>query len=291
MGIQTATTGNLENAQNIILAQSRYTAEHSAPCVQLIEHFNLPQGAKQLTVPKVGQMTMSNLTDGVDMVASQDIGLTTIDLTTGEVGGKVILTDKLLRQFNEDVFKMVGRQLGDGAARKKNRDIIALFAALNGGTALGGDNKYLSLQNAQGVVARSKSQKYPSPTYVVHHPNAIAYLTAATMTVGGTYFVGIMPGLSEELMRNFWKFQMSGVNFFETGDIDVISGYDSGYGAIFSKSAMCIIDSIDWQTERERDASLRAWELNMVSDYGVFELDDSYGAPIQYEIGELTTTN
>ncbi len=31
MGIQTATTGNLENAQNIILAQSRYTAEHNAP--------------------------------------------------------------------------------------------------------------------------------------------------------------------------------------------------------------------------------------------------------------------
>jgi hypothetical protein len=290
MGIQTATTGNLENAQNIILAQSRYTAEHNAPCIGLIEHFTLANGAKQLTVPKVGQMTMSNLTDGVDMVATQDIGLTTTDLTTGEVGGKVILTDKLLRQFNEDVFKMIGRQLGDAAARKKNRDIIALFSALNGATTLGEDNKYLSMQNAQGCVAFSKSHKYPSPIYVVHHPNAIAYLTGATANIGSTYYLGIMGGLNEEIMRNFWKFQMSGVNFFETGDIDVVSGADSGYGAIFSKSAMCIIDSIDWTTERERDASLRAWEVNMVADYGVFELDDTYGAPMLYEIGEIGTT-
>ena len=51
MAIQTATTGQLENAQNIILGQSRYTMEHNAPCVNLIENFTLPQGAKQMTVP------------------------------------------------------------------------------------------------------------------------------------------------------------------------------------------------------------------------------------------------
>ena len=97
MAIQTATTGQLENAQNIILAQSRYTMEHNAPCAQLIEHFTLPQGAKQMTVPKVAQMSAAALTDGVDMVSSADIGMTTTDLTTGEVGLKVILTDKLVQ--------------------------------------------------------------------------------------------------------------------------------------------------------------------------------------------------
>ena len=50
---QTATTGNLENAQKIIIAASRYTEEHNAPAMALIESFTLPKGSKQVTVPKV----------------------------------------------------------------------------------------------------------------------------------------------------------------------------------------------------------------------------------------------
>ena len=55
---QTATTGNLESAQKIILAVAKYTEEHNAPALNLIEQFPLPKGAKQVTVPKVGQMSM-----------------------------------------------------------------------------------------------------------------------------------------------------------------------------------------------------------------------------------------
>ena len=36
--------------------------------------------------------------------------------------------------------------------------------------------------------------------------------------------------------------------------------------------------SVDTRTARQRDASLRATEGVMTSDYGVFELDDSRGA-------------
>ena len=62
---QTATTGNLESASKIIIAAARYTEEHNAPAMALIESFSLPSGAKQVTVPKVGQMTISDLTDGM----------------------------------------------------------------------------------------------------------------------------------------------------------------------------------------------------------------------------------
>ena len=64
----TATTGNLENAQRIIIATSRYTEEHNAPAMNLIEQFTLPKGSKQVTVPKVGQMDMSDLQDGIDII-------------------------------------------------------------------------------------------------------------------------------------------------------------------------------------------------------------------------------
>ena len=92
---QTATTGNLEKAQKTIIATARYTEEHNAPAMALIESMNLPRGARNVTVPKVGQMSMSDLTDGQDIVDEEEIGMTTVDLTASEVGAKIILNFNL----------------------------------------------------------------------------------------------------------------------------------------------------------------------------------------------------
>ena len=123
MPIQTATTADLEKASKIMLGQMRYTAEYNMPTSNLVEHFTLGKGSKQMTIPKGGQMTAQDLVDGQDLIDSEDITLTTTDLTTAEVGLKVIVTDKLLHDFNEDVFRMVGRLQGDAMARKKERSL------------------------------------------------------------------------------------------------------------------------------------------------------------------------
>ena len=101
---QNATTGNLESASKIIIAAARYTEEHNAPAMALLESFSLASGSKQVTVPKVGQMTVSDLTDGVDIVDEEEIGMTTVDLTASEVGAKVILTDKLIKEQQNNVM-------------------------------------------------------------------------------------------------------------------------------------------------------------------------------------------
>jgi len=289
MALQIATTGQLDEAQRIAIAQARFTAEHNDPCVNTIEKLTLKQGEKSVTVPKVAQMEARELEDGVDLVDSEDIGMTTVELTTGEVGLKVILTDKLVRQENESVFRMVGRQMGDAKSRKEDTDVIALFSALNGGTVLGEDGKYMTLQNIAACLAHAKSHKFPRPISIVHHPNAVHALTTSLSPTAGTY--PIPSGLSAEMLKDFWAITIDGVAVFHDGNIGKLIGYDSGYGAIYSKNAMCIIRSKEWGTERERDASLRATELVMVADYGCFELDDGYGAPMQYEIGDPSTSN
>ena len=289
MATQTATTGNLENCSNAIIAKARFTMEHNQPCVELVEHLRLGKGEKSLYIPKVGQMTASALTDGVDMVASEDIGVTGVTLTTSEVGLKVVLTDKLVRQFSEDVWAIVGRQMGDGMARKKDRDVIALFSALNGATVLGADNKNMTFQNVQACIAWAKANKLPRPISIVHQPYAVTALRNSVGTTGGTY--PFPQGISQDLLNDFWAMTYDGIGIFHDGNIDKIAGVDSGYGAIFSKNAMCVIESMGMRKETERDASLRADELVVVSDYGCFEIDDGYGAAMQYEIGALSTSN
>jgi hypothetical protein len=293
MAIQTATTGNLPNAQNIILAKARFTAENNAVAIQLFEQFTLPQGAKQVTVPKVGQATFSLLTDGVDMTDTQDIGMTTTDLTTAERGAKFILTDKLVRQGNDNTFMMVGKQLGDGLARIKDTDAIALYTNLNGGTKLGADNIDFEIINAAACIAFARANNFPSPVYIVHHPNAV-YLLMASMAIVPETAGDPLPGgdaIRQELLKNFYKMRFDNVSVFQDANIAVESGVDSGIGVIASEQAMAHLQSVGFQRADERDESLRATEVVVIADYGVFELDDGYGAGIQYEIGAPSTSN
>ena len=289
MATQTATTGNLANAQRIAIAQCRYTMEHSMPVVNLIEKMNLKKGEKQRTVPKVGQMTASDLTDGVDLTDSEDIGMTTVDLTASRVGLKVILTDTLILQEAEDVHKIVGRQMGDAMARKKDRDAIALFAGLNGGTAFGADNKNLTMANLAASITTGKAKKWPAPLVVVHHPNAL-YQTVVSAAITPLATYPIPHGYSEELLKDFYKFYVNGAVVFEDGNIDKVAGQDSGYGVIMSKSALVVLEQVGFTTATERDESLFATELIVSANYGMFELDDGYGAPMLYEIGDPSTS-
>ena len=51
---------------------------------------------------------------------------------------------------------------------------------------------------------------------------------------------------------------------------------------------MAALTSVGTRTENQRDASLRATEIVMTADYGVFELDDTRGAGLTYDISALS---
>ena len=288
--VQTATTGNLGSIQRTVISQMRYTEEHNMPVVNLIEKFTLRKGEKQIDIPKADQMTASDLVDGIDMTDSQDIDATVVTATTAEVGLKVIITDKLARQFNQDVFGVVGRQMGDAMARKKDTDAIALFPSLNGGTAFGADNASLSYANASSAIANAKANKFGNPLFVVHHPNAVYNLSKDAAQVG-TSGAQLPDAFAQAQVRSFYTgVRINQVPFFEDGNIEKISTTDSGFGVIAHKTALGHVSSQARRVERQRDASLRAVEMVITEDYGMFEVDDTKGAPLRYEIGDITTS-
>ena len=284
---QTATTGNLENAKRIIIAKARFTEEHNAPAMNLIEQFTLPSGSKQVTVPKVSQMSMADLADGIDIVDEEDIGMTTVDLTASEVGAKIIITDKLSRQSAENVFSIIGRQLGDGMARKKDTDVTALYSGF--GTDIGSAGRSMSLANVSAAVAYAKGNRFGSEVYIVQHPFAVWDVANTAVTASATY--PVPHGWSEDLLGNFFSGlrPINGVPIFEDGNITIDSD-DDAVGVIADKSALAVLKSVDTRTERQRDASLRATEVVITADYGVFELDDSKGAALTLDAGTPATS-
>jgi len=292
MAVQSSTTGQLENASKEMISTARYTEEHNAPMVQLVERFKLERGSDTLVIPKVGQMSMSSLNEGQDIISEEDIGMTTISVTPGEVGAKVIVTDKLLRQNTQDIFGIVGRQLGEGMARRKDEDLVALFSALNSGTDLSATTRVLSASNATAIIGVAKADKYGMDLRAVFHPNSILRLSRDLSVVGlaQTNQYPIPNGFSASRLQKFWTgIRLGGVPFFETGNIAIDANSD-GQGAIFNRSALGMLESVSMSREKERDASLRAWEIVMVADYAAFEIDDTRGAPVLVAAGNPATT-
>tara|TARA_R110000765_G_scaffold310652_1_gene403940 strand:- start:245 stop:808 length:564 start_codon:yes stop_codon:yes gene_type:complete len=183
---------------------------------------------------------------------------------------------------------MIGKQLGDGMARKKDTDVHSLYSSLNGGTTVGAATKFMKASNLRGVIAYAKANKFGNQLYILHHPNAVAYLSKEAATVASAVTNAIPDGWSADLLKNFWSGlrPMNNVPIFEDGNLSVDSS-DDATGVIADRGAMAYLSSVDTRTERQRDASLRAWEVVMTADYGVFELDDSRGAGLIFDADAL----
>jgi hypothetical protein len=289
--VQTATSGNLANAQRIVIGSVIFTEEHNHPAMALTQQFKLNKGEKTVTVPLVGTHIMRDLVDGLDITDEEDIGMTTVDLTANEVGGKIILTDKLVRQSVPSVFQIIGQQMGDAMARKMDEDVLALYTALNGGVTLGLASKEMTAANWTGCIAFAKAKKFPSTgLYGLHHPNAVAeYVKSQAVTASASSPVPI--GFTADLLKDFFVNlrPLNGVALFEDGNVSEDASGD-GIGVIAAKGAMATLTSKAPGTERERDASRRATEVVMVADYGVFELDDKKGAPMTYDVSAVITS-
>ena len=248
----------------------------------------MPKGHYQLDVPKVAQMTANDLDEGIDMTDTEDINPSIVSATTAEVGLKVIVTDRLLRQNNENVFSIIGRQMGNAMARKKDTDAIALFSGLS--TALGGDGTAFSLAFASAAIAKAKANKFGSPLFIVHHPNAI-FEFINDFTAGIATYGAIPKPFAADVLQDFYSgIKVSGVPFFEDGNIPKISTTDSAYGVIANKNCLGYLVAKGKSEERDRDISLRAWEVVITEDYTMFEVDDSLGASLRYEVGDHATS-
>ena len=280
---QTSTTGNLQKMSRIMLTKARYQEEHNMPCVALIDRINLANGHYQVDIPKVEQMTASDLVDGVDFIDSEEISPSIVSATAAEVGIKVIVTDRLLRQNNESVFSIIGRQMGDAMARKKDTDVIALFSAFS--TSYGADNALFNLANISGVIGNAKKEKIGTD-FIVHHPLAVWKMTSTVNNLLGTYT--LPDAFQKPPVKEFWTgIKLSGVPIFEDGNIEKNTN-DSGYGVIASRDAMGYLVASGKTERRQRDESLRATEVVIVEEYGMFEADDSRGAALLYDFPDAT---
>jgi len=273
MAINTTTT--LSDTIETVLESARFTAKHKAIMANLCWHINRTKSKSPVAnVPYFGTVTAYGLTEGVDMANPQDMADTNVPITPAEVGAQIILTDKLVRDDSEDINRAAGRILGDAMELKRDQDLLGQLA--DGGTDLGGAGT-ATLGFLAAAYATLAGVPAPKPYVCVLHPYQILDIVDifTPLIPAATYASGSGGRLEDDILRNYMVGRLFGVDIIEEGNI----GTTNGDGGMFSRGeggGIILATGKDWSVEEQRDASLRATELNIVGEYGVGEYLASY---------------
>ncbi len=274
MAATTSTT--LDDLFSDIIAAARFTAEEESLMMGLVTMYNIgDEAGKVIQVPKYPAVTAADLTEGTDLT-STTVSTSSVDITVAEVGAQVVLTD-LAAMGAGNPAEELGTVLGNAIATKMDADLIALFDGFS--TSFGAAAQEITVADLFKAAATLRNNKAQGDIFAVVNPFQ-AYQLKANLT--NTFANPNGGDAQNTAMVNAYVGTIAGIDIYESSNVTV-DGSGDAKGAVFSREALAIAMKRDFQIEAQRDASLRAFELNATAIYGVGELDDTYGCEMLFD--------
>ena len=223
------------------------------------------------------QMAAAGLVEGVDM-ANSPYATSYVSVTAAESGIRTQPTD-ILNLSSIVGSEQYARSMGQAMAAKRTSDILALAGGFS--NQCGATTVDLSEANILAGTTALMARGVPAPYHGVLHPQQYSDLAGSVSTtltfVQGSNVrsdlndIGSMPtdgGLGP----------LYGVNWTVTSLVPTATAGADRIGMIVNPNyAIGLVEKFPVRVEAQRDASLRATEINVVSCYGVGELLDAAG--------------
>ena len=248
---------------------------------RLVRNFTNGNGDQTRTFTAYPTISPASVAETEDFAAPTAFSKSLLaTLTPGEIMAQVILTDRRIETDPQNARQDASIELAAGFADKIDQDILGNFDSLTGGTvgSLGGTMLWGYLYAA---ISRLRAGKVPRPYYAVLHPYGWHDL-ATTAMVAAT--VTNAPDFQDEVMRRFYVSTVAGLDgIFVSANVET-SGGTGAYGAVFNPNAIGFDVRRGIRLEPERDASKRAWELNMSALYATGAVRPLWGVQILHDI-------
>lgn len=292
-------TSQIDQAVRKFVAESRYTLQERdgvARSAMRIETLPENQGPS-INIPKYGVVTTYALTEGVDMTQAQQITDTAMVITPTEYGAQVVLTDMMLME-SKDEFRAVARRiLRDSFNRQQDQvlcDDFASFsidqggaaAVINVGEVMAGHASIKYNAPANGTAGRG-GEPAPDPTSCVLTPSQIHALNKTLAGgIGASAATQITSETERMMAPNTRGFTIDGIpGLTILSDININKDTsDDAIGTVKSKEAHILVELGGGpDIEPERDASLRAWEFNIVGRWARGEYNDAWGRAMTFD--------
>lgn len=287
-------TQQIDDAVEKFLAESRYTLQERPGVVaSSIRNETLPTGqGPSVNIPKYGTVNTQPLTEGVDMAQAQQITDQVMTITPAEYGAQVVLTDMMLNQSKDEFFSVAGRILGESFDRQREQTLCDDFDAyslaigsagtsMTAGHIMAGEESISYNAPADGTAGRG-GEPAPGKVYVIHTP--AGFHTARKGLSGAVSAVGAAGQADQpNVMAHSMQFMVGSVTAKSSINISKDTS-DDAKGGLFSEDAQILVNHAGGPSaEKERDASLRAWEVNFVGRWARGEYDDDWGREFLFD--------
>lgn len=279
-----STKSNLNSLFSDIFEDALFVARETNIMSSLVTVYNA-RGWMSRKISQWAQVTAEAVSEGVDFANPTTLSKSVLaTLTPGEIMSQVILTDIMVDTDPDDTRRATAQELGNSIATKIDKDLVGDFSSFTTDVGPGANSTATIAKFAKGVSVLRNSL-VPNPIYVVAHPY---HWHDCWVELGQPAANQALLGdVANQALRDFFVGRWINIQWFTSANITV-DGADDAISGIFSPQSLALDMRKAPMLEPERDASLRAWELNMSAGYAHGVRRPTYG--VKYTADAATPT-
>lgn len=212
------------------------------------------------------QVSYETVADATDYSNPTTFGKSSIGtLTPAEVIAQFILTDANIESDPDGARNQAAQELGEEAAKKVDTDLVGVFSSF--ATDTGTANSAFSTTIFADAISTARAKYAPTGQLrAVLHPYHWHDVWLETGVPAATY--ANKDAMTARALNDYFMGSYLGLPVYTSMNISVDAN-DDAISAVFAPQAIALDIRRPFRLEYERDASLRAWELNATMVYAV----------------------
>ena len=308
----TTKTSVANSLPDTFIAEVRLKTQEGPIMRALVNNVTLPTGeGGQWEMTELTRATAVALADGFDMVGTDTITDSTLQITPTEFGAQLTITDLAKNQITKrtDLIRQAGRILGNSMTTKEDIDLLTMLdgfsvalgsatTTMTPGHIMAGAAAVRGGGQAAGAIVAGTPEPAPDPIYAVFNDYMLhgvtKFLAGGTVGVSGTAIAGTgvsapSGGAGAEALAEARVGRIGRATVYVDNNLAKDSA-DDAKGGVFSKEAIVQVHFMGGPTmEEQRDASLRGTEYNIVMVKGTGEFKDAWGREMLFDAASPTS--
>ena len=267
---------DLNSLFNTIYERAMFVAREANLMTNLVRNVGA-QGWMDRNVSIRPQVSAVSVGETEDFNSPTTFGKSTLaTLSPGEIAAQVVLTDRDMETDPDGARADAEFEMGMAVATKIDTDLLGLFTSFSIDKG-DGANATATFENfAAGVaVVNNTTKRSDGNASAVLHPYHWHDLWLELGKPAATY-TNLQDVTSQALRDYYITTLLGGVRIFTSSNISV-DGSDDAISGIFTRNAIWLDTRRAARMEPERDASARAWELNINAGYAYGLVRSTYG--------------
>lgn len=256
-------TADISGYFNAILEDAMFVLREDSLMPQLVTLYGDSSGWEDRKLSKYPQIAAQTIGETEDLNAPTVFDKQAeVTLTPIEAAAQVILTDRRIETDPQNARADAATELGGAISDKVETDLVTLFLSFTTSKGAGAGNAFTLTSVANGLSVL-RNAKVRGPYAVVVHP--YQWLDV-WVEIGKPTTSVVASEAANKALNDYFVANLVNAQWYQHSLIPVDSSDDAAAG-VFNRQALALDTRRAPRLEPERDASKRAWELNITAGY------------------------